>query len=198
MLERFKKEHNIEGKINYVLGGPIPGGLQRPLKYKNILFVGDAGVGAFPLTGQGIYRALLSGEAAGQCIALNYPRKYPHLMNQMFIKWDVIGKSFVRLIYVLREVGPKSVELASRYFMDFHGKLLLGDLKTQTLEKVFESPMYNRLKEYHSTGSFPDDLLCKDCEQRNKEKEEACMNSSKYTDLKDRVKRVSTTHKKFL
>ena len=123
MLEQFKKEHNIEGKVNYVLGGPIPGGLQRPLKYKNILFVGDAGVGAFPLTGQGIYRALLSGEAAGKCIALDCPRKYPYLMNRLFIKWDVVGKSFVRLIYVLREVGPKSVELASRYFMDFHGKL---------------------------------------------------------------------------
>jgi flavin-dependent dehydrogenase len=123
MLESFKKENGVTGRVNYVLGGPIPGGLQRPLRYKNILFVGDAGVGAFPLTGQGIYRALLSGEAAGKCIATNTVRKYPYLMNKMFIKWDVVGKNFVRMIYILRRVGPKSVECASRWFMDTHGML---------------------------------------------------------------------------
>ena len=45
MLENFKKENGISGKINHVTGGPVPLGLQRPLIYKNIIFVGDAGVG---------------------------------------------------------------------------------------------------------------------------------------------------------
>jgi len=61
-LERFKKEYNITGEINYVCGGLIPLGLQRPFMYKNTLFVGDACVGAFIITGQGIYRALISGD----------------------------------------------------------------------------------------------------------------------------------------
>ena len=37
-LEDFKQQYNIEGTVNYVLGGPVPGGLQRPLRYKNILW----------------------------------------------------------------------------------------------------------------------------------------------------------------
>lgn len=45
LLESFKDKQGIKGKINYVTGGLIPGGLQKPLKYNNILFVGDAGVG---------------------------------------------------------------------------------------------------------------------------------------------------------
>ena len=90
---------------------------------KNILFIGDAGVGAFPLTGQGIFRALLSGDEAGKCIAYDCPNKYPHKMHQFFIKWDVVGKSFLYYVYILRHIGPKAVELASRSFMDLHGKL---------------------------------------------------------------------------
>ncbi|MCI0500457.1 MAG: hypothetical protein L0Y61_01755, partial [Epsilonproteobacteria bacterium] len=69
LLASFKEEHQITGTINYVVGGLVPLGLQRPLLYRNILFVGDAGVGTFPFTGQGIYRALMSGEIAGRCIA---------------------------------------------------------------------------------------------------------------------------------
>jgi len=52
LLESFKESQNIEGKINYTTGGLIPAGLQKPLKYKNILFVGDAGVGTHPILGK--------------------------------------------------------------------------------------------------------------------------------------------------
>lgn len=93
LLEQFKEEHKIEGKVNYTTGGLIPMGLQRPLRYKNILFVGDAGVGCFPFNGSGIYRALISGEIAGKCIAEKHPNKYPHIINKEFLKWDVIGKA---------------------------------------------------------------------------------------------------------
>jgi len=94
LLEKFKEKHKIEGKVNYTSGGLIPIGLQRPLRYKNILFVGDAGVGCFPFSGAGIYRALLSGEIAGKCIADKCHNRYPHIINKEFIKWDVIGKGF--------------------------------------------------------------------------------------------------------
>jgi len=116
MLETFKEEQKIEGKINYVTGGLIPAGLQRPLMLENILFVGDAGVGTFPFTGQGIYRALISGDVAGRCIAHNYVKKYPYIIYQKFIKWDVVGKTFIYMNYIFRRVGPKPVLASLNYF----------------------------------------------------------------------------------
>jgi len=116
MLQTFKEEQNITGKVNYVTGGLIPAGLQRPLRYKNILFVGDAGVGTFPVTGQGIYRALISGDVAGNCIAQGRPEKYPYVINQKFIKWDVIGKTLIRMNYALQRVGPQAVLASLQYF----------------------------------------------------------------------------------
>lgn len=120
ILETFKVEQKIEGKINYVTGGLIPSGLQRPLKYKNILFVGDAGVGTFPFTGQGIYRALISGDIAGKCIAQNNAKKYPYMINQEFIKWDIIGKKFRYMSSVFRKINPKLVLVSLNYFMRLH------------------------------------------------------------------------------
>ena len=119
MLEWFKEKQGISGKINYVTGGLIPAGIQKPLKYKNILFVGDAGVGTFPLSGQGIYRALLSGETAGKCIAMNHPEKYPKYMYQYFIKWDVIGKNALRVTKILNKVGEKAVLYFYHNFLDY-------------------------------------------------------------------------------
>ena len=109
MLEEFKQKRGITGKVNYVSGGLIPIGLQPPYKYKNILFVGDAGVGAFPFSGQGIYRALLSGDAAGKLIATGKEKKYPHIINEMFIKWDIIGKTFIRVNLILRRINEQFV-----------------------------------------------------------------------------------------
>ena len=118
ILEEFKEERKIEGKVNYVTGGLIPVGLQRPLINNNILFVGDAGVGTFPFTGQGIYRALISGDVAGRCIARGYPKKYPQIINQKFIKWDLIGKTFIRANYIIRRINPKLVLASLNYFTD--------------------------------------------------------------------------------
>ena len=119
MLEDFKKEKNIQGKINYVLGGLIPLGLQRPFMYKNILFVGDAGVGAFPFTGQGIYRALLSGDIAGNCIAKGIPKKYPYKITQAFIKWEVMGKIFAIFNFRFRKINPNLVLKSLKNFGRF-------------------------------------------------------------------------------
>jgi flavin-dependent dehydrogenase len=119
LLEEFEKKQNITGKINYVTGGLIPVGLQRPFKYKNILFVGDASAGSFPPTGQGIYRALLSGDAAGKCIALNQADKYPHMINKMFIKWDVICKFFASSNLVFRCINHNLALKNFDYFIKF-------------------------------------------------------------------------------
>lgn len=109
ILESFKQEQGISGTINYVTGGLVPLGLQPPLKKQNILFVGDTGVGAFPVNGEGIYRALISGDIAGECIACGYPERYPQLVTRQFIKWDLAGKMWLRVNQILRRIGPKAV-----------------------------------------------------------------------------------------
>jgi flavin-dependent dehydrogenase len=119
ILEEFKQKNNIKGKVNYVTGGLIPLGLQRPLIYKNILFVGDAGVGTMPLSGQGIYRALLSGDIAGKCIAKGAIEKYPYKIAQAFIKWDIIGKIFMHTNYRFRKINPDLVLASIRSLTKF-------------------------------------------------------------------------------
>jgi flavin-dependent dehydrogenase len=117
-LEKFKEEQGIEGKINYTVGGLIPAGFQRPLKYKNILFVGDAGVGSFPLLGEGIYRALMSGDIAGCCLASGHPEWYTKIIYQKFIKWEILGKALLRLTYVLNKVGKGSLFTMYHLYLD--------------------------------------------------------------------------------
>lgn len=107
LLEEFKEENGITGTVNYVVGGSVPLGLQPPLRYNNILFVGDAGVGAFPLNGQGIYRALMSGEIAGCCIAQKTLQRYPFIIHREFLKWDVIGRMFIRANRVFQKINPE-------------------------------------------------------------------------------------------
>jgi flavin-dependent dehydrogenase len=121
MLEAFKEEHHITGTINYVLGGLVPLGLQRPLLYKNIFFVGDAGVGTFPFTGQGIYRALMSGDIAGRCIASRHPGRYPHMIHQEFLKWDLVGKTYLRASHVLRHIKPELLLTSFNIFLKAYG-----------------------------------------------------------------------------
>ena len=106
LLEDFKKKQDITGTIDHVIGGYIPIGLQPPLKHRNILFVGDAGVGTYPLTGQGIYRAFLSGDAAGKAIALGKIKRYPYEMRKLFIKWDVLGKTFLWTNNIVKRINP--------------------------------------------------------------------------------------------
>ena len=117
MLNDFMRDHDIEGKVDYVTGGLIPSGLQRPLMKNNILFVGDSGVGSFPLTGQGIYRALLSGEVAGKLLAKNQAKRYPAKMYELFLKWHLIGIAFNRFNDVLRHVSPNLVFKTTDFFL---------------------------------------------------------------------------------
>ena len=123
MLTSFKEENNITGTINYIISGLIPLGLQHPFLYKNILFVGDAGVGTFPLTGQGIYRALMSGDIAGRCIAQRKFKSYPNVIWKEFMRWEVIGSTFIRMNLVFRKINPRLV-FTSFNFLVNQGKQL--------------------------------------------------------------------------
>ena len=77
---------------------------------------------------------------------------------------------------------------------DFDGKLLLGDLRTQTLEEIFESSMFNKILRHHTSGDYRGSgIICENCDQRNVEKTDAMIYNSKY-DIQERVKKVSTTY----
>ena len=77
---------------------------------------------------------------------------------------------------------------------DFDGKLLLGDLKTQSLRDIFESPMFRKILQHHSTGDFEGSgLICENCDQRNVDKSEVMVYNSRF-DIQERIKQVSTTY----
>ena len=120
-LEDFKRENKIKGDINYVCGGLIPLGLQRPFMYKNILFVGDACVGAFIITGQGIYRALMSGDIAGKCIAKGYPKRYSSIIYKEFLMWDILCKLFYNTDRLMWKINPDSNLNLVNYFIGLTG-----------------------------------------------------------------------------
>ena len=124
MLEEFKDKQKIKGNVDYITGGLIPMGLQRPFQHKNILFVGDAAVGTFPFSGQGIYRALLSGDIAGKCIAQNKANRYPHVINQKFGRWDVLGKIFIDFNCICRNISPRLVNKNLDLFIRYNSKML--------------------------------------------------------------------------
>jgi hypothetical protein len=72
--------------------------------------------------------------------------------------------------------------------------LLLGDLRTQTLEEIFESSMFNKILRHHTSGDYRGSgIICENCDQRNVEKTDAMIYNSKYG-IEERVKKVSTTY----
>ena len=115
LLSAFKQELDIQGEVNYVTGGLIPVGLQKPLRHDNILFVGDAGVGTFPFSGEGTPRAILSGVIAARCIVAEKPQQYPRLITREFLMWDVIGKTLLSTGRALRRIGADANDLYLHY-----------------------------------------------------------------------------------
>jgi flavin-dependent dehydrogenase len=110
LLQVFKQENGIIGDVDYVTGGIIPFGLQRPVKYKNILFVGDTAVGTFPLSGQGIFRALISGDIAGECIVNDKINHYPRIIRKEFIsREEVVAQTFLTVIEVVKRINQNLV-----------------------------------------------------------------------------------------
>lgn len=77
---------------------------------------------------------------------------------------------------------------------DFNGKLSLGDLKTQKLNEIFDSPMFRKILQCHQTGIFTGSgLICENCDQRNIDKSDVMVYNSKF-DIRDRINKVSTTY----
>jgi len=81
---------------------------------------------------------------------------------------------------------------------DFDGKLILGDLKSQSLKEIFSSPMFKKILKHHTSGNFKNSgLICEFCDQRNADKSDVMLYNSKF-DIKERVAMVSTIYSKLL
>lgn len=95
--------------------------------------------------------------------------------------------------------GPLQVQVDGTVNMccfDFNGDLLLGDLKAQSLNEIFTSEEYEKIKQCHESGDYGDhDLICKNCDQRNIDKSDVMVFNSKF-DIKERVEMTSSGYSK--
>lgn len=93
--------------------------------------------------------------------------------------------------------GPLQIQVdgtVNACCFDYDGKLIFGDLKTQRLSEIFASMDYDRIAWCHKTGDYNNsNLICENCDQRNKDKSDAIIYSSKY-DKKKRVRLTSTAY----
>jgi len=92
--------------------------------------------------------------------------------------------------------GPLQIQVDGTVNMccfDFNGILLLGDLKTQSLDEIFNSKMYNNIKLFHE-GKENNDILCKKCDQLYENDNSIVVYNSKYK-AEERIKMVSTTYR---
>lgn len=93
--------------------------------------------------------------------------------------------------------GPLQVQIDGTVNMccfDYNGQLLLGDLNKQSLEEIFSSVPFNKILRCHETGIFDgSNIICENCDQRNKIRLDVMVYNSKF-DIKKRVGKVSTTY----
>lgn len=97
--------------------------------------------------------------------------------------------------------GPLQVQVDGTVNMccfDFDGKLTLGDLKKQSLKEIFSSSLYRKIVKCHKCGDFKEsNLICENCDQRNKDKSDVMIYNSKFN-IDERVKMLSTTYEKVI
>lgn len=95
--------------------------------------------------------------------------------------------------------GPLQVQVDGTVNMccfDYDGHLTLGDLKTQSLQEIFSSPLFKKIVQCHTSGEFKESgLICENCDQRNLDKSDVMVYNSKF-DIAERVKQLSTTYVK--
>jgi len=71
-------------------------------------------------------------------------------------------------------------------------QLALGNIKDMTITEIFKSEAYRKILSAHQTGLFPDEMLCKNCDQRNAHKEGISVYTS--TGLRKRENKTSTIY----
>jgi hypothetical protein len=93
--------------------------------------------------------------------------------------------------------GPLQIQVDGTVIMccfDYEGKLELGDLKTHSLEEVFDTFPFKMIVANHERNIHMG-MICQHCDQRNASKDDVMIFSSEH-DLKERVTLTSTCYKK--
>ncbi len=97
--------------------------------------------------------------------------------------------------------GPLQIQVDGTVNMccfDYDGKLTFGDLKTQSLAEIFNTPFFQKIRQCHTTGDYKGSgLLCENCDQRNADKSDIMVYNSKF-DVQERVKLTSSAYSKLV
>ena len=94
--------------------------------------------------------------------------------------------------------GPLQIQVDGTVVMccfDYDGRLQIGDLKKDALSRIFDSEPFCKIRECHLSGDFEGSgLICESCDQRNADKSDVMVYSSK-DDIEKRVEKTSTTYR---
>lgn len=138
-LKRFiKKNENLKkGKLISAFAGGVP--VQGPLEKavnKNVLLVGDAARHVDPLTGGGIYNAILAGKLAAKTIAEHFEKDIP-LENYDALWKKELEKGLVRSLKVknaLEKMSDKDLNKVARLMKNMKTKNI--DIKELTTSMI--------------------------------------------------------------
>jgi len=93
--------------------------------------------------------------------------------------------------------GPLQIQVDGTINMccfDFNGELLLGDFKNQKIDEIFNSKMYNKIKNFH-LGRKENNLICEKCDQLYKKNNSIVIYNSRF-EAEERIGKISTTYRK--
>lgn len=133
-LQSFMDQHGYDSKEAPIFSHVLPVLGRRSWKRMKLAgvgwsLIGDAGGLADPITGEGIYFAMRSGELLAQALADNAPEKYPHRVWSDFGSHLAFGALLTHRFYLGNFLGQPSttrmIQLARRTAVFRH---LLQDL----------------------------------------------------------------------
>lgn len=93
--------------------------------------------------------------------------------------------------------GPLQIQIDGTINMccfDYNGELEIGDFKTQTIDEIFNSNMYLKIKNFHEGNN--EDILCSKCDQLYEKSGDILIYSNKNT--KDRIYKTSSSYENML
>lgn len=91
--------------------------------------------------------------------------------------------------------GPIQIQVDGTINMccfDYNGELEIGDFKTQTIDEIFNSDMYLKIKHFHEGNDS--DILCSKCDQLYKKDQSILIYSN--TNVSGRIYKTSTNYEK--
>ncbi len=88
LIQNLVKENVVENRVLCKFGGRIPIGKPRAFVKDNLLLVGDAAGHTHPITGAGIFQAVIGGEMAGRFAAQAILENDLSLLNEYTEAWE--------------------------------------------------------------------------------------------------------------